>query len=266
MAEKPEKTEKAAKPEKPEKGAKPEGKEGKPEKGGKPEGKGDKGKDGGKEGKEGDKKSPKKEIGFRSDNPDFKYIVRIANSDLKGEHPVEIALAAVRGIGIRTAGVLADVTGLNRAERIGNLNDEQIGRIEAAVTRMVETVPPWLVNRRKDVETGVDMHIVSTDVEIKLRDDINRMRKMRSYKGVRHEDGQKVRGQRTRSNGRTGLTMGVQKKSVQQAASPKKEEGGKEEKKEAKPAAGGAKPAAGGAKPAAGGAKPAGGAPAGGKK
>lgn len=261
MAEKPEKA--AEKHEKtPAKGEKAE-----PVKGDAPkEGKGGKGKDGkdGKDAKEGKEKPAPKKESFRSDNPNFKYIVRIANSDLKGQHPIEIALAAVRGIGIRTAGVIADMTGVNRAERIGNLDDGQVQQLEDAVARLTESVPPWLLNRNKDVETGATLHLVSTDVEIRLRDDINRMKKIRSYKGVRHEDGQKVRGQRTRANGRTGLTMGVQKKSIQQAAAGKKEEEGG--KKDAKPAAAGAaKPAAAGgaAKPAAGGAaKPAGGKPA----
>ncbi|HEV8359680.1 MAG TPA: 30S ribosomal protein S13 [Candidatus Thermoplasmatota archaeon] len=240
MAEKPDKAEK---PEKTEKGAKAGEAEAPKEKGGKT-----------KEKKEA--AAPKKET-WKSDNPNFKYIVRIANTDLDGKHPVEIALAAVKGIGIRTAGVISDLTGVNRAERIGNLEDAQVQELENAVLRLAETVPPWLLNRSKDVESGAHLHVVSTDVEIKLRDDLNRMKKIRSYKGVRHDTGQKVRGQRSRSNGRTGLTMGVQRKAVQQAAAGKKEEeGGKEKKEAAKPAAGAAKPAAGGA------AKPAGGKPA----
>jgi len=48
---------------------------------------------------------------------------------------------------------------------------------------------------------------------------------------VRHEQGQKVRGQRTRSNGRTGLTVGVIKKTAIAAAKAKEEEGGKKEEK-----------------------------------
>jgi small subunit ribosomal protein S13 len=40
------------------------------------------------------------------------------------------------------------------------------------------------------------------------------MRKIRCYKGIRHETGQKVRGQRTKSTGRTGTTVGVKRKSA----------------------------------------------------
>src|SRR2546425_7216309 len=86
-------------------------------------------------------------------------------------------------------------------------------------------------------ESGLDLHLVGAEVEVRLRDDINLMKMIRSYKGVRHETGQKVRGQRTRSNGRTGLTVGVTKKAALEAAKAKKAEEAapkKEEKKEEK--------------------------------
>src|SRR5438093_357142 len=76
----------------------------------------------------------------------------------------------------------------------------------------------------KDWESGLDMHLVGAEVEVRLRDDINQMKMIRSYKGVRHETGQKARGQRTRSNGRTGLTVGVTKKAALEAAKAKKAE------------------------------------------
>jgi len=90
-----------------------------------------------------------------------------------------------------------------------------------------------MVNRPHDWETGADMHLYGSDIELRLRDDINRMKMIRCYRGIRHEQGQKVRGQRTRSNGRTGLTVGVIKKTAIAAAkAAKEEEGGKKEKKE----------------------------------
>jgi len=39
--------------------------------------------------------------------------------------------------------------------------------------------------------------------------DIERLIKMKAYRGVRHARGKKVRGQRTRSTGRKGRTVGV---------------------------------------------------------
>ena len=142
------------------------------------------------------------------------------------------------------AEAVADLAAVPKRERLGNLSEEQTDKIEATLGNLGEAFPPWMVNRPKDWESGLDLHMVGSDVEIRRRDDINRMKMIRSYKGVRHETGQKVRGQRTRSNGRTGLTVGVTKKAALAAAQAKKaEEGGgkKEAKAEAKPEA---KPAA----------------------
>ena len=97
-----------------------------------------------------------------------------------------------------------------------------------------EYAPSWMLNYRKDMYTGEDMHLISTDVATRLRDDINMMKMIRSYRGVRHELGLKVRGQRTSSNGRKGLALGVSKRKEAPAATGKKEEGGKEKKEAAK--------------------------------
>jgi small subunit ribosomal protein S13 len=104
-----------------------------------------------------------------------------------------------------------------------------------------------------DFETGEDMHIVGVDLDVRRKDDINMMKMIRCYKGVRHEDGQKVRGQRTRSNGRTGLTLGVMRQRLQQPGAAPAAGGAAPaaEKKEEKPAAAAKPAAAPAAKPAA---------------
>src|SRR5213596_1973274 len=154
-------------------------------------------------------RAPKKLEGVKED---FRYIVRMANTDLDGTRSVGYALTAIPGVGIRVSEAVADLAGVPRAERLGNLSEEQTDKIEATLSKLGEAFPHWMVNRPKDWETGVDLHLTGADVEIRRRDDINRMKMIRQYKGVRHETGQKVRGQRTRSNGRTGLTVGVTKK------------------------------------------------------
>ena len=176
-------------------------------------------------------RAPKKLEGVKED---FRYIVRMANTDLDGTRSVAQALTAIDGVGIRVAEALANIVGVSRTERLGNLSEDQTDKIAQTLTNLGETFPPWMVNRPKDWETGLDLHAFGTDWDIRIRDDVNRLKMIRSYKGVRHELGQKVRGQRTRSNGRTGLTVGVTKKAALAAqAAAKKEEGGKaEEKKE----------------------------------
>jgi small subunit ribosomal protein S13 len=170
---------------------------------------------------------------------DYRYIVRFANTDLNGASSVVYALQNVKGVGRRVAEIVADLAKAPRGERIGNLPEADIEMMEKVLASLPERVPPWLLNRQHDVDTGEDYHLFGSDVDLRRRDDINRMKMIRSYKGVRHEDGQKVRGQRTRSNGRTGLTVGVQKKAAIQAAhAAKKEEetgGGKQKEKAKEP-------------------------------
>lgn len=170
---------------------------------------------------EDEPKKEKKAIVKTEENPDFKYIVRVANTDLDGKFQVIPAIAMVKGLGIRTGAIVAARANVNAYQKIGNLSDEDIARLQEAVDALADTIPPWMLNRRKDVDTGEDNHLIGSDVEIKLRDDLNRLKKIRTYRGVRHEGGQKVRGQRSRSNGRTGLTLGVQKQ--KQPGAPAKE-------------------------------------------
>lgn len=164
------------------------------------------------------KKAPVKKT---EENPDFKYIVRLANTDLDGKFQVIPAIALVRGLGIRTAAIVASRAQVNPYQKIGNLVDADIVKLQESIDAMQESLPVWMLNRRKDMESGDDVHVIGTDVELKLRDDLNRLKKIRTYRGLRHESGQKVRGQRSKSNGRTGLTLGVQrqKQPGQQGAS-----------------------------------------------
>ena len=159
----------------------------------------------------------------KDEKSDFKYIVRIANTDLPGEKPVVVALPGVKGVGTRTAEIIADRLELDRRARIGDLPDAKIEEIEKTLIELPDIVPPWLLNRRNDPESGDDYHRTGPDLDAALRKDINLMKKIRCYKGVRHETGQKVRGQRTRSNGRSGLTVGVMTKAARQAMAQKKE-------------------------------------------
>jgi len=162
---------------------------------------------------------------------DFKYIVRIVNSDLDGTKPTFIAIQGVKGVGARVADVICRRAAVDRTAKIGTLPDSKIEEMEKLISSYSEYAPVWAVNRQHDVESGADLHIVGVDLEIMRKDDINRMKMVRSYKGVRHETGQKVRGQRTRSNGRTGLTLGVMRQKLAQQAAGAKTEGAKEEKK-----------------------------------
>jgi small subunit ribosomal protein S13 len=180
----------------------------------------------------------------REHKPDFKFIVRLAETDLNGERTVQLALSDIRGIGMRTAILVVDHVGIPRKLPIGDCTDEQIEKLGTALQAIPEYVPVWMLNRQNDIDSGADVQVFGPELGINVREDINLMKKMRCYKGIRHETGQKVRGQRTKSNGRTGLTVGVTKKAAQAAAAAAKAEEGAGKKEKAEKKAEAAAPAA----------------------
>lgn len=143
---------------------------------------------------------------------DFRYIVRLANTDIDGEKGVEIALQGVKGVGVRAAEIIVKKAGVPRLDKIGTLDDSEIDRLKDLIQSYGEYAPMWALNRQNDYETGEDLHIIGVDLEMIRKDDVNRLKMIRSYRGIRHENGYKVRGQRTRCNGRTGLTLGVSRR------------------------------------------------------
>ena len=148
------------------------------------------------------------------DEGDIKYVVRIRNTDLDGTKAVHIALTGIKGVGSRASQTIARLADVDPRAVIGKLDDESVERIANAVDIYSEQVPDWMVNRPKDVYSGETRHLLGTELAMAVDDDINRMRKMRSYRGIRHETGQKVRGQRTKSTGRTGTTVGVSRRRI----------------------------------------------------
>ena len=143
----------------------------------------------------------------------FKYIVRIAGTDISGELKLPYGLAKIKGIGLTTAYAILRVLGMDPNRRIGDLTEEEIKKLEEAVVDIRKLgLPSWLYNRRKDYETGEDLHLVGADLLFAARRDIEREIKIGSWRGLRHKLGLKVRGQRTRTTGRVGMTVGVKKK------------------------------------------------------
>jgi len=145
--------------------------------------------------------------------PQFRYIVRIANTDIDGKMKLVWGLASIKGIGYTTALTIVRYLGLNPEMLVGYLTDEQVARIEEVLSDLTRlNLPNWMYNRRKDIETGRDMHLIGSELLLYARRDIEREIKIGSYKGIRHKLGYKVRGQRTRTTGRLGMTVGVRKK------------------------------------------------------
>ncbi len=156
----------------------------------------------------------------------FRYIVRISNTDIEGKRKVIDSIRKIKGIGFSLANALCSLSGIDKNTRTGNLSDAEVGRIEGALKDIHLKLPLWMLNRRRDIESNASAHLVSTDLTFAQENDIRQMQRIRSYKGIRHMAGAPVRGQRTRSNFRKnkGKVLGVTKSKAAAAAAPAKDE------------------------------------------
>jgi len=152
------------------------------------------------------------------DEEDIQYFVRIGQADLDGTKSVERSLTELNGIGRRAARIIADKAEVDRRATFGALDEEKIDEIVDTVEGFAEEVPDFLANHRNDFFDGETTHQIGNDLELTRRQDINRMKMIDSYKGVRHKRGQKVRGQRTKSTGRTEGTIGVNVEAIKEEA------------------------------------------------
>ncbi len=143
---------------------------------------------------------------------ELKYFVRIINTDLDGTQPVQLALTGIKGIGLHAALVIARRAGVDIHATMGLLGDADVAAIEEQVKAYPASVPKWMVNRPVDVYSGEPKHLYGSDLTLSKEDDINLMKKMRCYRGIRHEGGLKVHGQRTKATGRFGKIVGVTKR------------------------------------------------------
>ena len=146
-------------------------------------------------------------------------IVRFLATDLDGNLAVGSALRRIKGVSHMFSNAVCLATNMDAKKKIGTLNEGELKLLESAIKN--PQLPSWMLNRKKDIESGKDIHLVGSDLDLRKREDINFMKRIRCYKGVRHEFGLPVRGQRTRSSFRTQKTVGVSKKGAKQAAAPK---------------------------------------------
>ena len=123
-----------------------------------------------------------------------------------------VGLTQIRGVGYMFANTILNVLKINPNQRMGYLSQEQIKSIEEIIKNpSTSNFPSWFLNRRKDVETGENKHLITSDIAFTVRNDIEREKTSNSWRGIRHMFGLKVRGQRTRCTGRKGGAVGVAK-------------------------------------------------------
>ncbi|MGC8555794.1 MAG: 30S ribosomal protein S13 [Conexivisphaera sp.] len=142
-------------------------------------------------------------------------VIRLAGRDLDGNKKVVAALKDLVGVGLPLAHAILAHLKIGSNLRLGQLSEGQIAAIERVLRNPAAAgLPAWLLNRRRDPETGKDAHLLESDLDFAIKMDIEREKRAGSWRGVRHALGLKVRGQRTRTTGRKGKTIGVRKRAA----------------------------------------------------
>ena len=141
-------------------------------------------------------------------------------TDMQGTLKTVYALTNIKGLSLSLSNAILKKAGVNPDVRVGFLTETEINKIEDIIKEPTKyNLPNWLFNRRKDAETGKDIHLTSADLMLRTKTDIDQEKAIRSWRGYRHAYGLKVRGQHTKTTGRAGKSLGVKKKTLQQKPS-----------------------------------------------
>lgn len=149
---------------------------------------------------------------------EYRHIVRILGTDIDGALHLANGLTRIKGVGHSFSKTILNAVDLRPDLKIGDLSDTHVQKIEDALQHPDKyALPTWFYNRRKDLETGRDRHLLGPDLSLRVKSDIDYLMRIRSWRGMRHSYGLKVRGQRTRTTGRTGRSVGVRRRRRERA-------------------------------------------------
>ncbi len=148
---------------------------------------------------------------------EYRHILRVMGTDVAGTLKTIYAVTKVKGVSLSLANAILKKAGINPDLRVGFLTETEVNKIEEIIKEPAKyNLPNWLFNRRKDAETGKNIHLIRADLVLRTKMDIDQAKEIRSWRGYRHAYGLKVRGQRTKTTGRAGKSLGVKKKTFQQ--------------------------------------------------
>ncbi|KAG0729068.1 40S ribosomal protein S18 [Chionoecetes opilio] len=143
----------------------------------------------------------------------FQHILRLMNTNIDGRRKVMFAMTAIKGVGRRYSNIVLKKADIDQTKRAGELTEEEVEKIVTIMSNPRQyKIPDWFLNRQKDIKDGKYSQVMSNNLETKLREDLERMKKIRAHRGLRHFWGLRVRGQHTKTTGRRGRTVGVSKK------------------------------------------------------
>merc|ERR1719237_1737476 len=145
--------------------------------------------------------------------PTFQHILRVMNTNIDGKRNIMFAMTAIKGIGRRYANIVLKKADIDLTKRAGELSEEEIEKIVTIMQNPRQyKIPDWFLNRQKDIKDSKTGQVMANFLDNKLREDLERLKKIRAHRGLRHYWGLRVRGQHTKTTGRRGRTVGVSKK------------------------------------------------------
>ena len=131
---------------------------------------------------------------------DFQYILRVLNTNLDGRRHVVFALREIKGIGIRFSDMICKKAEVDPKKRAGELTADEVEKMVAIIQSPAQfKIPTWFLNRQKDWKTGKHSQSFSSGLQGKLREDLERLKKIRAHRGLRHYWQIRVRGQHTKT-------------------------------------------------------------------
>ncbi|KFY85570.1 hypothetical protein V500_08304 [Pseudogymnoascus sp. VKM F-4518 (FW-2643)] len=148
-----------------------------------------------------------------AEKSNFQFILRLLNTNVEGKQKVMYALTKIKGVGRRYSNLVCKKADVDLNKRAGELTSEELERIVTIIQNPTQyKIPAWFLNRQRDIVDGKDYQVLANNVDSKLRDDLERLKKIRAHRGLRHYWGLRVRGQHSKTTGRRGRTVGVSKK------------------------------------------------------
>ena len=129
-------------------------------------------------------------------------LVRILSTDVPGSKSVYVGLSRIKGVSWSFSNAICNIMKIDKSRKVASLSKEEIEKISDFIKnpQKNKNLPEFLLNRRRDIETGNSIHLTGADLDIQKEFDIKRLKKIRSYRGLRHATGQPTRGQRTKSH------------------------------------------------------------------
>ena len=135
--------------------------------------------------------------------PEFQHILRILNTNVEGKRNVVFALTKIKGIGRRFSDLICKKAEVDVNKRAGELTADEIEKLVAIIQSPRQfKIPLWFLNRQKDFKSGKYSQVFAQGFDARLREDIERMKKIRAHRGLRHWWNIRVRGQHTATTGR----------------------------------------------------------------